>query len=277
MQKQLEVQAPFPTVQGLLGAWRADLSNLPQRDWFLVQVSSLPVKALATSHWCRMELQDRAAQNTEKRKLGPWWETARGCEIWTINLEIQDNDRIVASLWLSQYSNLLVCLSGSLLSICLSVSLALSLSLIHTVYEKSAEMEYGPPEMEYGYLEVFPQNEKSLNLWCSGSQDHLSPSREDYVQPVKGICHLMLQQTMAVWQLASRDSSSIPPGVTPYRFSARHRVSILSDFGSAKPVSCWEFLPDQAHLFLPFWSSGSSLALPRAARCTRDCTESAVL
>ena len=54
--------------------------------------------------------------------------------------------------------------SVSLLSICLSVSLALSLSLIHTVYEKSAEMEYGPPEMEYGYLEVFPQNEKSLNL-----------------------------------------------------------------------------------------------------------------
>ena len=77
-------------------------------------------------------------------------------------MEIQDNDRIVASLWLSQYSNLLVCLS--LFSPSVSLSLLLSLSLIHTVYEKSAEMEYGPPEMEYGYLEVFPQNEKSLNL-----------------------------------------------------------------------------------------------------------------
>lgn len=30
----------------------------------------------------------------------------------------------------------------------------------------------------------------------------------------------MLQRNMAVWQLASRDSSSIPRGVTPYLFSA---------------------------------------------------------
>ena len=126
MQKHLEVQASFPTVQGLLGAWRADLSNIPQRYWFLVQVSSLPVKTLATSHWCRMESQDRAAQNTEKRKLGPWWETAGDCEVWTINLEIQDNDRTVASLWLSQYSNLLVCLSSLRLSLCLYLSRSLS-------------------------------------------------------------------------------------------------------------------------------------------------------
>lgn len=64
------------------------------------------------------------------------------------------------------FPNIQIYLSVSLsfFSPSVSLSLLLSLSLTHTVYEKSAEMEYGPPEMEYGYLEVFPQNEKSLNL-----------------------------------------------------------------------------------------------------------------
>ena len=60
------------------------------------------------------------------------------------------------------FPNIQIYLSVSLLSVCLSVSISLALSLSHIVYETSAEMEYGPPEMEYGYLEVFSQNEKSL-------------------------------------------------------------------------------------------------------------------
>ena len=62
------------------------------------------------------------------------------------------------------FPNIQIYLSVCPSSLCLSLCFSLSLSLTHTVYEKSAEMEYGPPEMEYGYLEVFPQNEKSLNL-----------------------------------------------------------------------------------------------------------------
>lgn len=242
MQEQLEVQASFPTVQGLLGAWRADLSNLPQRYWFLVKVSSLPVKALATSHWCWMELQDRAAQNTEKRKLGPWWwETTGDCEVWTINLQIQDNDRIFASLWLSQYSNLLVCLSFFSLSV--SLFFSLSLSYTHSLWKVSRDGIWATrdgiwlsggfsSERKVSEFMMLRFSGSPLTLQrrlCSTCQGHLSSNA-----PTKYGSVAAGQQGFFLH----------PPGITPYYFSAQHRLSILSDFDSVKLFTaklCWEF------------------------------------
>ena len=176
------------------------------------------------------------------------------------------------------FPNIQIYLSASLslFSPSVSLSLLLSLSLTHSLWEVSRDGIWATRDgiwLSGGFSSEWKVSEfmmlrfsgSPLTLQrrlCSTCQGHLSSNA-----PAKYGCVAAGQQGFLLH----------PPRGYSLSLLCRHRVSILSDFGSAKPVSCWEFLPDQAHLFLPFWSSGSSLALSRAARCRRDCTESAVL
>lgn len=193
---------------------------------------------------------------------------SRDCEVWTITLEIQDNDRTVASLWLSQYSNLLVCLFSP--SVSVSISLA---SLSHIVYGTSAEMEYGPQKWNMATWRFFLRTKVSDFLMprFSGSPHTL----QRLCSTCQGICHLILQQDMAV-ALAAGLLPSIPS--RGYSLSLCLTQSFhTSDFGTAKPVS-WKFLLTK-HIFSfhsdlqdPLW-----LCPEQRMGHRRDCTESAVL
>lgn len=125
-----------------------------------------------------------------------------------------------------------------------SLSLLLSLSLLHTQFMKSQQrwnMDRQRWNMAIWRFFLRTKVSEFMMLWFSGSPLTL---QRRLCSTCQG--HLSSNAPTKYGSVAAGQQGFFlhPPGVTPYHFSARHRLSILSDFDSAKLFTaklCWEF------------------------------------